>query len=96
MALHAEQAALRSKRDTLTDYADDLTRPMFLVNERGRILHANQAAERLLLTSTRVRREEGTAPAHARHSAESAPEGAPGGRTYRPNDAFTDRELPIR
>jgi DNA-binding CsgD family transcriptional regulator len=59
MALHAEQAALRSKRDALIDYADDPTRPLFLVNERGCILHANQAAERLLLTSILIRREEG-------------------------------------
>jgi DNA-binding CsgD family transcriptional regulator/PAS domain-containing protein len=59
MALHAEQAALQSKREALIDYADDPTRAMFLVNEGGFILHANQAAERLLLTSILIRREEG-------------------------------------
>jgi DNA-binding CsgD family transcriptional regulator len=59
MALHAERAALQSERDALIDYADDPARPVFLVNERGCILHANQAADRLLLTSVLIRREEG-------------------------------------
>jgi DNA-binding CsgD family transcriptional regulator len=46
-------------RDALIDYADDVTKPVFLVNQRGCILRTNQAADRLLRTSATVRWEAG-------------------------------------
>jgi DNA-binding CsgD family transcriptional regulator/PAS domain-containing protein len=59
VALSGEIAALRSQRAALIDYIDDLAKPLFLVNRRGTILRANDAAGRLLKTSAIIRREEG-------------------------------------
>ena len=57
--LGGEVEGLRRERDALAEYADSGIRAVFLVNQRGAIMRANAAGERMLETATAVRKEAG-------------------------------------
>jgi DNA-binding CsgD family transcriptional regulator len=59
VSLCGELAALRSERDTLIDYIDGLSKPLFLVNRASSILQANDAADQLLKAANVVKRKDG-------------------------------------
>jgi DNA-binding CsgD family transcriptional regulator len=54
--LSGEFAGLQTERSVLVAYVDQLPAPLFLVNQRGSLLHANDAGDRLLKDSSTVSR----------------------------------------